>query len=111
MGMIFHRSKAVRHRPLPGVERMEAACGKDCQMIEFRLKKGAAIPLHQHTNEQIGLVLSGRIVLTIRAERNELGSGDGYSIGPGEPHSVDIVEDSVVLDVFSPPRDDYRDRT
>ena len=79
-------------------------------MVVFHLEKGAVIPLHQHTNEQIGMVLSGRIIMTIGGERSELGSGDGYSIGPGEPHSVDIVEDSVVLDVFSPPRDDYRDR-
>jgi unsaturated pyranuronate lyase len=98
------------HQPLPGVERREAACGTGCQMIEFHLNKDATIPLHQHANEQIGLVLSGRILMTIGGERIELVEGDGYSIGPGEPHSVQVVEDSVVLDVFSPPRDDYRDR-
>ncbi len=69
-------------------------------MVEFHLKKGAAIPLHQHTNEQIGMVLSGRIIMSIGDDRNELTGGDGYSIGSGELHSVDILEDSIVLDVF-----------
>jgi quercetin dioxygenase-like cupin family protein len=107
--MIFPSSEAIHHRPLPGVERKEVACGKDCQMIEFRLEKGAAIPLHQHSNEQIGTVLSGHIILTLGNKRTDLGAGDGYSIGRGEPHSVEVIEDSLVLDVFSPPRDDYRD--
>jgi quercetin dioxygenase-like cupin family protein len=38
-----------------------------------------------------------------------IGAGDGYSIAPGEVHGVDVLEDSLVIDVFAPPREDYRD--
>ncbi len=77
--------------------------------MEFRLRKGSVIPPHQHPNEQIGIVISGRLRMRIGAEQATLGSGDGYSIPSGTEHSVDVLEDSLVLDVFSPPREDYRD--
>jgi quercetin dioxygenase-like cupin family protein len=107
--MYFHRSGSKVHQHLSGVERREAAVGNDCQLMEFRLGKGSVIPAHHHVNEQIGIVVSGRLVMRIGNEQAILESGDGYSIPPDTEHSVEVLEDSLVLDVFAPPRDDYRD--
>jgi quercetin dioxygenase-like cupin family protein len=43
----------------------------------------------------------------IGAETFEAQPGDGWNIGGGVPHAVDVLEDSVVIEVFSPPREDY----
>lgn len=107
--MFVRRSSCVLHRPLPGVERREAVCGKGCQMVEFQLKKGSAVPPHQHSNEQIGMVVSGAMIMKVGDEETTLSAGDGYAIPPGVVHSVEILEDAVAIDVFSPPREDYRD--
>lgn len=107
--MFFRCSGSSRHRPLAGVERREAACAESCQMVEFRLDEGAVIPPHRHPHEQIGMVLSGRMVLRVGEETADLRAGDGYAVPPGVEHEVKVLEDSLVIDVFSPPRDDYRD--
>lgn len=108
--MICREQDAVRHRPAEGIVRREAACGKNCQIIEFALEKGAIIPDHSHPNEQVGMVVKGKILLKMNGEKTTLGAGDGYSIASGEVHGVDILEDSVVIDVFAPPRKDYTDK-
>jgi quercetin dioxygenase-like cupin family protein len=76
--------------------------------MEFRFRKGAAVPPHHHPHEQIGMVITGRCKFRIGSDLRTLGPGDGYSILPDVEHSVEFLEDSVLVDVFSPPREDYR---
>lgn len=107
---MFVPSSGTRsHNALPGVVRRQAAVGEGAQLMEFKLSRGAVIPWHHHPNEQIGMVISGRMVMKIAKDTRTLDPGDGYAIPPGVEHSVEVLEDSVVIDVFSPPRDDYRD--
>jgi quercetin dioxygenase-like cupin family protein len=107
--MFIPCSGTKSHDALPGVVRRQAALAEGVQLIEFRMSRGAVIPWHDHVNEQVGMVVSGRIVLTIGEDAMTLGPGDGYVIPSGVEHTVEVLEDSVALDVFSPPRDDYRD--
>ncbi len=107
--MFIPCSRTTRHDPLPGVARRQAAVGEGVQLIEFRMSRGAVIPWHDHPNEQVGMLVSGSIALTIAEETRTLGPGDGYVIPPGVPHTVEVLMDSIALDVFSPPRDDYRE--
>jgi len=71
------------------------------------LAGGSVIPAHDHPHEQTGLLLSGRIVLTIDGLDHEAVPGDGWCIGSGVPHAARAIEDSVVVEVFSPVREDY----
>ena len=108
--MFVARSGTKRHGVLPGMVRRQAVVGDSIQMVEYTLSKGAIVPWHCHPNEQIGMVVSGSMIMKIGTEARTIGPGDGYVIPPGTEHGAEVLEDTVVIDVFSPPRDDYRDR-
>lgn len=79
-------------------------------MINFvRLEPGAEVPLHSHENEQGGTVVEGVIHMTIDGETRELRAGDVYIAPPDAVHGAVAGPDGcLVVDVFAPPRDDYR---
>jgi quercetin dioxygenase-like cupin family protein len=63
---------------------------------------------HQHPNEQMGVVLRGSLRFTVGAETQQLNVGDTYVIPGGVPHHVVAgPEGAVVVDVFSPVREDW----
>jgi quercetin dioxygenase-like cupin family protein len=82
--------------------------GEKAMLSEVTLQKGFVVPTHHHDNEQFACILSGKLRFTI----NE-GAKDQHTIDapagavlhlPGNvPHSATALEDSVVLDIFSPP--------
>ncbi len=68
------------------------------------------VPEHRHENEQLGMCLSGALVFRVGDETRELGVGDTWSIPGNVPHEVHVgPEGAVVIDVFVPPRDDWRE--
>lgn len=93
--------------PLPGVTMWPAA--GDNLMINFvRIEPGAVVPLHQHPHEQAGTVIEGIIIMTIEDETRELRVGDAYVAPPNSIHGASAGPDGcLVVDVFSPPREDY----
>ena len=94
---------------LPGVKRNMLSCGQGAMVVRIDLAKGAEVPMHTHPHEQIGHLASGRATLQIGDRAVELKPGDGYAIPSNVPHGViDCPEDSVFMDVFSPPREEYR---
>lgn len=90
-----------------GVSFKTVAHGEKTHLTEFHLAKGSVIPEHSHPHEQTGYLVSGRLKFRIGAETFEARSGDGWNIGGGVAHGVDVLEDSLVIEVFSPPREDY----
>ena len=71
------------------------------------LAKGAVVPRHQHPNEQIATVLEGRLRFLIDGKEIFAASRESVPLAANVPHEVEALEDSVVLDVFSPVRDDW----
>ena len=71
------------------------------------LAKGALVPRHQHPNEQIATVLEGRLRFLIDGEEIVAATGESVPLVANVPHEVEALEDSVVLDVFSPVREDW----
>jgi unsaturated pyranuronate lyase len=68
------------------------------------------VPEHRHENEQLGMCLSGALVFRVGDETRELGVGDTWSIPGNVSHEVHVgPEGAVVIDVFVPPRDDWRE--
>jgi quercetin dioxygenase-like cupin family protein len=92
---------------LEGVERMTLAHGDRTLIGAFRLAAGATIPMHQHPQEQTGYMVSGRMEFTIGEETFIAEAGDGWSIPTNVEHGVEVLEDSLVIEVFSPRREDY----
>ena len=71
------------------------------------------VPEHSHPHEQMGICLKGKAEFISGDERQKVSPGMFYWIKPGEKHSVVslIDEKSLLLDVFSPPREDYIKKT
>lgn len=73
------------------------------------LDPGSVLPEHRHEHEQLGICLSGSVSFRIGDETRELGPGGTWSIPSDVPHEVHVGPDgAVVVDVFVPPRDDWR---
>jgi quercetin dioxygenase-like cupin family protein len=104
---VYDPSRAVEM--LPGVSRQMIASGQGAMVVRIDCAKGSEVPIHTHPHEQIGHLASGRATLKIGDKAVELKPGDGYAIPSQVPHGVvDCAEDSVFFDVFSPPREEYR---
>jgi len=92
-----------------GVYRQSLAHGDKTHMVKFRLQSGAVIPMHEHPHEQTGYLLQGEMVMIIEGEECPLETGDSWSLRGGVPHGVRVLEECLVLEVFSPLREDYLD--
>jgi quercetin dioxygenase-like cupin family protein len=76
----------------------------------IELDAGSVVPEHSHEHEQLGICLSGSLVFRVGDESRELGPGETWSIPGNVPHAVHVGPDgAVVLDVFAPTRDDWRE--
>lgn len=95
--------KAVRDK----IQMKTLVYGEKTLMVEFRLAKGAHLPAHQHSHEQTGYLVSGRIDLTIDGVVHDVRPGDSWCIPGKAPHAAVAYEDSVALEVFAPVREDY----
>lgn len=93
----------------PGVRRRTLNSGDHTTLIEVAIDAGSVVPSHTHPHEQIGYVARGRVRFEISGEVRELTAGDSYLVPGGEPHEVTALEDSICIDVFSPPRTEYLD--
>lgn len=91
----------------PGCWRQTLVHGENLMLCLFTLHAGTAIALHSHDQEQAGYVVSGAIELTVDDGTVTIRSGCSYDLSGGRPHAALALEDSVVLDVFSPPREEY----
>jgi quercetin dioxygenase-like cupin family protein len=77
----------------------------------LEMDPGAEVPLHSHPHEQGGILVSGRLQLTIGDETRVVEAGSLFLIPPGVPHrAVACDGPAVILDVFSPVREDYAER-
>lgn len=81
--------------------------GKESIMVEFKMKKNALLPEHNHIYEQTGYLVKGSIRLFIEGKAQEIKPGDSWGIGSNVKHKAEIVEDSIAIEVFSPRREDY----
>ena len=84
--------------------------GKDVMVARVLLKKGANVPLHHHHNEQITYILEGALEFLIAGERIVVRAGEVLCIPPNLPHEANALEDTVDVDIFNPPRQDWIDR-
>jgi len=108
--MFKPNSEAIPVEMLPGVVRRTLCSADRMTICEFTLDKDAVVPLHTHEHEQAGYVVRGRQLLEIGGETRELRAGDGYLIGSNVPHATTALEESVAIDIFSPPRKEYLER-
>lgn len=90
-----------------GVSRKILASGGDMMTVQFTFEEGAVGTPHTHVHEQVGYVLQGRFELTLGDEKTIIETGDTYYVPSNTVHGVVALEDGVLLDVFTPQRQDF----
>jgi len=85
--------------------------GEHMMVARVLLKKGCIVPMHSHVNEQVTHIQSGALQFTINGEQITVGPGEWLLIPPDIPHSAVALEDTVDIDVFTPPREDWINKT
>jgi quercetin dioxygenase-like cupin family protein len=100
----WHEEPVDQLQPLIGRQMIHT---ETMTLARIILGKGAVVPSHQHENEQIASVLEGRLRFVVGGEEQEVVAGESVSVPANVPHEVEALEDSVVLDVFSPVREDW----
>ena len=90
-----------------GVSRKILSSGGNMMTAQFNFTEGAVGYLHTHPHEQVGYVIQGRFELTLAGEMTTIGPGDTYYVPSGVEHGVVALENGILLDVFTPQREDF----
>lgn len=93
---------------VPGAHRRTLVDGERMMIIEWTMAAGTTVPLHQHPHEQCGYIVSGKMIFTAEGQAHALTPGMGYLVTGNEPHGAHFPVPTVAVDIFSPPRADYR---
>jgi quercetin dioxygenase-like cupin family protein len=97
----------AKHRQFKGVSFDVLAIGEKSMVTRMNYKIGDNVPLHSHPNEQSGYVISGTYKIKYLDINEILNQGDSYSIPENIEHTWEVIEGGEVVDVFTPPRQDY----
>jgi quercetin dioxygenase-like cupin family protein len=81
--------------------------GDRLTLAYLQLKKGGRVPMHSHEQEQICTVFQGRLRFEIGGREQIVGAGEVVQIPSGVPHQVEVLDDCVCLDIFTPVREDW----
>jgi len=88
--------------------------GDKMMLTHVYLEKGCIVPQHSHHNEQLTYVLEGALHFWIGEDGGEevtVRAGEVLVIPPNVPHKAEALEDTLDVDIFSPPRQDWLDKT
>jgi quercetin dioxygenase-like cupin family protein len=84
--------------------------GTHVMVARLLLKKGAKVPLHSHHNEQVSYIVDGALRFLIENREITISAGEVLCIPPHVPHEAIALEDTVAVDIFNPPRQDWIDK-
>jgi len=104
---IIDRNQARAVEPLPGWVRRVLAYSDELMLVENTMAAGTVLPMHQHPHQQILYVQSGELRLLCQGQERVMRTGASCAIPGNVPHGVTILTDSVVLDIFTPARQDF----
>jgi quercetin dioxygenase-like cupin family protein len=106
----LHRWQSMAKEELsPSIGR-KMITGERMMIAQIFLKKGSVVPRHQHENEQITYILEGALRFHLGADGAEeviVRAGEVLTIPPNLPHTAEALEDTLDVDIFDPPRQDW----
>ncbi len=101
----------LEREPLnPFIER-KMLSGQNVTVAQVYMKKGATVPRHSHINEQFTYIVSGSMKLIFDDGEVLLRTGEVILIPPNVPHAAEAIEETLDMDFFSPPREDWINKT
>ena len=105
--MFYKKNSEGYNIPAKGIQMKSLVYGDKTHLCEFRLDEGSIIPKHSHPHEQTGYLVSGKIQFVIEGRIFDAEPGDSWSVPGNAPHSANVLQDSVIVEVFSPVREEY----
>jgi quercetin dioxygenase-like cupin family protein len=90
-----------------GIQRKIYGYDDKVMMVKVKFEAGAIGNMHSHPHSQVTYVESGVFDMTIGTETKRIKTGDGYYVKPHVLHGVVCIEPGVLIDVFSPLREDF----
>jgi quercetin dioxygenase-like cupin family protein len=105
--MIVRNDDVILNELGKGVSRKILAHVTNMMMVEVNFIKGAVGEIHEHVHEQISYIIKGSFEVTIDEKKELVKTGDTFYIKPNELHGVLALEESTILDVFTPQREDF----
>ncbi|MBN1991280.1 MAG: cupin domain-containing protein [Anaerolineae bacterium] len=85
--------------------------GEKVMVVQVTLEQGAVVPVHHHPHEQMSCILSGKLEFESNGAKRVVSEGEVVHLPSNVPHGVVALADAVVLDIFSPPREDFLTKT
>jgi quercetin dioxygenase-like cupin family protein len=90
-----------------GIYRQVFGYDNKVMMVKIKFDKGATGTSHEHYHSQVTYIESGVFEMTIGSEKKIIQKGDGYYVPPHVLHSIVCLEPGMLVDVFSPMREDF----
>ena len=109
-----YRWKDMPEEPLSDLLSRKLITGDRMMLAHVYLKKGCVVPRHSHENEQITYILEGGLRFWIGADELQVidvMAGEVLHIPSHVLHKAEALEDTLDVDIFSPPRQDWLDKT
>jgi quercetin dioxygenase-like cupin family protein len=109
----FYRWDSMRKERVSDMLERRLITGDRMMLAHVYLKKGCIVPKHSHENEQLTYILEGALKLKIGddgAEEIVVSAGEVLLIPSNVPHMAEALEETLDVDVFSPPRQDWLDK-
>jgi quercetin dioxygenase-like cupin family protein len=76
-------------------------------LVRHEMRQGWCGAAHKHPHEQMIYVISGRLRVIVDGEEIDAATGDNFIVRPNVEHQATALEESIVLDIFCPAREDY----
>ena len=105
--MPLHDWSAIAKEQMNPAFARQVIHGEKMTIALVTLAKGSSVPVHQHPNEQICLLQSGRLLFVVDGVEHILGPGQAVQVPPNAPHRVEAIEESVAYDIFADRREDW----
>ena len=113
-GVTFYRWEDMPKEQVSEVLDRRLITGDQMMLAHVYIKKGAIVPRHSHDNEQITYVLEGGLRFWIGEDESQMIdvlAGDVLHIPSWVQHKAEALADTLDVDIFSPPRQDWLDKT
>ena len=103
----FLGTEETVYAPSEGITRQFVGYDNDIMMVKVMFEKGAVGTQHAHVHAQTTYVASGKFEMTIGDETKIIQEGDGYYVEPNILHGCICLEPGILIDVFTPVREDF----
>ena len=110
----FHRWEDMPKERVNDMLDRRLVSGERVMLAHVYLKKGCIVPKHSHENEQITYILEGALKFHLGEDQREevvVRAGEVLHIPSNLPHQAEALDDTLDVDVFSPPRQDWLNKT